>query len=153
MSIPGVGRRTAELLLSEIGPDLARFPSPGQLASWCGLTPGQNESAGKRLSSRTRKGNVHLRSGLIESAQTAGRTKTYLGAQYRRIAARRGSRRAAVAVAHSMIEIAYFLLTRERNYQDLGVDYFDRRDEHRTTGRLVHRLEALGYKVTLEAVA
>ncbi len=152
-TIPGVARQISDLLLSEIGPDVLRFPSAAQLASWCGLAPGQHESAGKRLSQRTRNGNVHLRTGLVGAAQAAGRTKTYLGAQYHRIAARRGRKRAAVAVAHSIIEIVYYLLTRGGTYQDLGLDYFDRRDQQRTTRRLVRRLEALGYGVTLEAFA
>lgn len=152
-TIPGVGQRTADLLLSEIGPEVSRFPSSRQLAAWCGLTPGQDESAGKHRSRRTRKGNVHLRTGLMEAAQAAGRTKTYLGAQYHRLAARRGRRRATMAVAHSIIEIAYFLISRGRDYHDLGPDYFDRRDHVRTTRRLVSRLETLGYKVTLEGAA
>lgn len=152
-TIPGVGPRIADLLLSEIGPDVGRFPSPGQLAAWCGLTPGQDESAGKRRSARTRKGNVHVRTALIEAAQAAGRTKTYLGAQYHRLAARRGRKRAAVAVAHSIIEIAYYLISGSRAYEDLGLDYFDRHDRNRTTSRLVRRLETMGYKVTLEAAA
>jgi transposase len=152
-TIPGIGPRTAELVLAEVGPDMSVFPTAGHLASWAGLCPGQDESAGKRRSGRTRKGNPWLRGALVEAAQTAGRTKTYLGEQYHRIAARRGKRRAAVAVAHSLIVIIYHVLSQGRSYEDLGYRYFDERDRQRTTQRLVRRLSALGYTVTLEAVA
>ncbi len=129
------------------------FPTAGHLASWAGLCPGQHESAGKRRSGRTRTGNPWLRSALVEAAQTAGRTKTYLGEQYHRIAARRGKRRAAIAVAHSIIVIIYHILATMRPYEDLGYRYVDERDRHRTTHRLVRRLSALGYTVTLEPAA
>lgn len=152
-TIPGIAQRTAEQVLAEIGTDMRVFPSAGHLASWAGLCPGQDESAGKRRSGRTRKGNAYLRSALVEAAQTAGRTKTYLGEQYHRIAARRGKRRAAVAVAHSIIVIIYHLLRESGTYEDLGYRYFDERDRQRTTHRLVQRLSALGYTVTLEAAA
>lgn len=149
--IPGIGRRTAEGLLAELGTDLARFPSAGHLASWAGMCPGNHESAGKRQSGRTRKGNPWLRTLLVEAAQAAGRTKgTYLGAHYRRLAARRGKKRAAVAVGHSILVIIYHLLTEERDYEDLGAQFFDERDRQRVERRLVRRLEALGYAVTLE---
>jgi transposase len=149
-TIPGVGRRTAELILAEIGPDMSVFPSAGHLASWAGLCPGQHESAGKHGSGRTRKGNPWLRSALVEAAQTAGRTKTYLAEQYHRIAGRRGKRRAAIAVAHSIIVIVYHILAADRPYEDLGYHYFDQRDRQRTSRRLVQRLSALGYTVTLK---
>ena len=153
-TIPGVGRRTAEVLLAELGLDLARFPTARHLASWAGMCPGNHESAGKRASGRTRKGNRALRAALVEAAQAAGRSKrTYLGAQFRRLAARRGKQRAAVAVGHTILVIAYHLLTEGSIYQDLGPQYFDARDRRRVERRLVHRLEALGYKVALEAVA
>lgn len=152
-TIPGIGRRTAELILAEVGPDMSVFPTAGHLASWAGLCPGQDESAGKRRSGRTRKGNPWLRSGLVEAAQAVGRTKTYLGEQYHRIAARRGKRRAAVAVAHSLIVIVYHVLATERTFEDLGYRYLDERHRKRTAQRLVHRLSALGYAVTLETAA
>jgi len=152
-SIPGIGSRTAELILAEIGLDMSVFPSAGHLASWAGLCPGQNESAGKRRSGRTRKGNPWLRGALVEAAQSAGRTKTYLAEQYHRIAARRGKRRAAIAVAHSIIVIVYHVLDSGRPYEDLGYHYFDQRDRQRTSSRLVQRLSALGYTVTLEPAA
>lgn len=153
MTVPGIGQRTAQLILAEIGTDMSVFPTAGHLASWAGLCPGQDESAGKRRSGRTRKGNPWLRSVLVEAAQAAGRTKTYLSEQYHRIAARRGKRRAAVAVAHSLIVIVYHILAKGRPYEDLGYRYFDERDRQRTTQRLVHRLTALGYNVSLQAPA
>jgi transposase len=153
-AIPGVGRATAEALLAEVGPDWTRFPSSGQLAAWAGLTPGQDESAGKRRSGRTRKGNRTLRSILVEAANAAARKRnSYLAAQFRRIAARRGKKKAAVAVAHSILVIAYYLLTRGTEYEDLGANYFDERNRSRVERRLTHRLEQLGYRVILEPKA
>jgi transposase len=150
-SIPGIGRTMAEILLAELGLDPGRFPSARHLASWAGMCPGQDESAGKRRGGRTRKGNPWLRAALIEAAHAAGRTQgTYLQAQYRRLAARRGAKRAAVAVGHSILVIAYHLLTRQEAYQDLGPRYFDERDRQHVERRLVRRLEELGYEVSLE---
>ena len=152
-TIPGVGQRIAEIVVAEVGTDLTRFKSAAHLASWAGLCPGQNESAGKRRSSKTRKGSPWLRVALVEAAQAAGRTKeTYLAAQYHRLAARRGAKRAAVAVAHTILVIAYYLLTRHEAYQELGMTYFDERDRQQVERRLVHRLEALGYMVALQPV-
>ena len=149
-TIPGVGPRTAELLLAEIGTDMTRFPTAAHLASWAGVCPGNTESAGKRLSGRTRKGNPWLRTGLVEAAQAAARTKgTYLAAQYRRLAARRGTRKAAVAVAHSILVIVYHLLRDGTVFTDLGADFYDQRHRERVERRLVRRLEALGHRVTL----
>jgi len=147
-TIPGVGERTAELILSEVGPDMSRFPSHRHLASWAGLCPGNNESAGERHSGRTRKGSPYLRAGLVEAARAAARTRyTYLSAQYHRIAARRGSKRAAVAVAHTILVIAYHILSRGVTYEELGGDYFDRRSQDQLVSRLARRLARLGYKV------
>lgn len=152
-TLPGIARRTAEIVVAEIGTDVTAFPSAGHLASWAGLCPGQDESAGKRRSGRTRKGNAWLRSALIESAQTVGRTKTHLGEQYHRIGARRGKRRAAVAVAHSLIIIIYHLLKSGRPFEDLGYRYLDERQAARATQRYVRMLANLGYTVTLEPAA
>jgi transposase len=153
-TIPGVDKKTAELLLAEIGPDMSRFPNHRHLASWAGLCPGNNESAGKRKSGRTRKGSKWLRAGLTESAKAAARTKgTYLSAHYHRIKGRRGPGKATVAVAHSILVAAYHMLERGVPYHDLGEDYFHRRQaEHaeRYKTRLVRQLERLGHKVTLE---
>jgi transposase len=148
-TIPGVGQRTAEVLAAEIGVALDRFPTPGHLASWAGMCPGSDQSAGKRRSGRTRKGSPALRRILVQAAHAAARSKTtYLGAQYRRLAARRGAKRAAVAVGHTILTIAYHLLTRGTVYADLGPTYYDDRDRDRTHRQLVARLEKLGYAVT-----
>jgi transposase len=149
-TIPGVGRRTAEVLLAEIGPDLSRFRSAQALASWAGRCPGNHESAGKRKSGKTRKGSPWLRTALVEAAQAAAHTKdTYLAAQFRRLAARRGHKRAAVAVGHTILVITYHLLQRETTYAELGANYFDERDRTRVQRRAVQRLEQLGFQVTL----
>jgi transposase len=153
-TIPGVGQRAAEILLAEIGTDMSRFPSAKHLASWAGMCPGNHESAGRRLSGKTRKGNRWLRQILVEIAQVASKTKnTYLAAQYKRLAARRGKKRALIAVGHTVLIIAYTLLTRQQPYQDLGAVYFDRREQQRVERRLVQRLERLGYEVSLQPKA
>jgi transposase len=152
-TIPGVGRRTAEVLVAEIGTDLSRFPSAEHLASWAGMCPGNAESGGRRLSGRTRHGNAWLRRTLAEVANVAGRTKgTYLAAQYRRIAALRGKGRAVVAVGHSVLVAIYYMLTRREPYHELGAQYFDEHERDHVQRRLVRRLERLGYAVTLEAL-
>jgi transposase len=149
VTIPGIGRRTAQTLLAEIGPDMTRFPSARHLASWAGMCPGNHESAGKSRSGRTRKGSPWLRAVLEEAGRSAGRTKTYLGAQFRRIGARRGSSRAALAVGHSILVAAYWILVRDQPFTDLGAHYFDERDREHVRRRLTRRLEALGFSVTL----
>jgi transposase len=153
-TIPGIGRSVAETLVAEIGSDLTRFPTAKHLASWAGLCPGNNESAGKRSSGKTRKGSPWLRACLVQAAHAAARTKgTYLAAQYRRLAARRGRAKAAVAVAHSILIIVYHVLTEGTVYCDLGANYFDERDRQGVERRLVHRLEGLGYTVSLTPAA
>ena len=155
VTIPGVSTRTAQVILAEIAADMSRFPSAGHLASWAGMCSGNNESAGKRKNGRTTKGSKWLRKALIEAGQAAGRTKnTYLAAQYAQIRGRRGPQRAAVAVGHSILVIAWHLLTNGEPYNDLGGDYFDkRRNNTARQRRLVTQLEALGHKVTLEPAA
>jgi transposase len=149
-TIPGVDRRTAEVLLAEIGPDMGRFPTAGHLASWAGMCPGNNESAGKHYSGRTRNGSKWLRDALVESAQAAARSKNnYLAAHYTRLKGRRGHKRAVIAVGHSILIVAYHKLTRHQPYDDLGADYYLRRDEQAHARRLVRQLERLGYDVTL----
>jgi len=150
-TIPGVEQRTAEVLVAEIGVDMRRFPTAGHLVSWAGLCPGNNESAGKRHRGTTRKGCKWLPITLIEAALGAIRKKgCVLGARYRRIMRHRGHKIAVVAIARTILEIAYHLLARETTYQELGADYFDRRDKERATHRYVRLLEQLGYHVTLE---
>jgi transposase len=151
-TIPGVGRETAEVILAEMGADMSRFPTARHLAAWAGVAPGNRESGGKRFPSPTRNGNQALRQGLVQAAHAAAHTKdTYLAAQYRRLAARRGKKRAIVAVAHSILVIAYCLLSRHEPYHELGGDYFDRLRPEATAKRLVRRLENLGYQITLRA--
>ncbi|HEX6507677.1 MAG TPA: IS110 family transposase [Chloroflexota bacterium] len=153
-SIPGIGRQVAEALVAEVGTDMGRFASAHHLASWAGICPGNYRSAGKQRSGKTRKGDPWLRALLVQAAHAAARRKgTYLAAQYARLAARRGKSRAAVAVAHSILVIAYHLLERGTDYQDLGPNYFEERDRQATQRRLVRRLEGLGFTVTLESTA
>jgi transposase len=154
MTIPGVKRRTAEVLIAETGADMRRFPSAAHLCSWAALCPGQHESAGKRQSGRTRHGNPYLRTALIEAASAAARTQgSALQARYRRIRARRGHKRAVVAVAHHLLTITYHVLVADRPYTELGADYFDQRFQERAVRRHVRHLEQLGYRVRLEAAA
>jgi transposase len=153
-TIPGVSRRVAETLVAEVGGELDRFPTPGHLASWAGMCPGNDESAGKRRGGTTRKGSPALRRALTQAGHAAGRTRsTYLGAQYRRLAARRGAKKATIAVGHTILTIAYYLITRSTTYEDLGAGYFDERDRDGVRRRLVARLEKLGYKVATEPTA
>ncbi len=153
-AIPGVGRRVAEVLKAELGNDMARFPTAGHAAAWAGLAPGNDESAGKRRSGKTRKGSPALRATLVEAAQAAARTDgTFLAAQYHRIAARRGHKRAIIAVAHSILIIAYRMLSEHVAYRELGSSFYDQRDRQSLERRLINRLERLGNKVTVEPIA
>lgn len=151
MTVPGIKQRLAWNLVAEVGPTVDAFPSAADLVSWAGICPGNNETAGKRKSGTTRKGNRWARKALCEAAWAASKTKaTYLQAQFRRLAALRGSKRAVIAVASTILTIGYYMLQRGTTYQELGGDYFDKRNALRTTRRLVKRLEALGHKVILE---
>ena len=155
-SIPGVNRKTAEVLIAEIGVDMSRFPTHSHLASWAGMCPGNEESAGKRRSGKTRKGSKWLRGALTEAAHAASRSKgTYLSAQYARLRGRRGPKKAAVAVGHSILVICYHILERKVPYEDLGEDHFQRRwcDSQAHARRLVRQLEKLGHQVALEPLA
>jgi transposase len=155
LPVPGLDRLTIDVVIAETGADMGRFPSPAQLASWTGLCPGNHESAGKRRRVGTLPGNQWLRRALIEAARAAARTKgSYFAAQYRQIARRRGPNKAAVAVAHSLLDVIWHLLSTGECFEDLGEDFFDRRrDPERQTRRLVHQLEQLGYSVTLATAA
>jgi transposase len=153
-SIPGVQRRSAEVIVAEIGTDMSRFPSAKHLASWAGQCPGNDHSAGKRRSGRTRKGSKWLDWALEEAALAAVRSKdVYLAAQYQRLRPRRGHKKALGAVKHSIIVAVWHMLSAGEFYRELGGDFFHRRDPERITKRLVARLEELGHSVTLEAVA
>jgi transposase len=153
-SIPGVQRRTAEVIVAETGADMAVFPTAGHLASWAGLCPGNDESAGKRRSGRTRKGSRWLSIALTEAAQANTRSRdTYLSAQYRRLRARRGHKKAIGAVKHSIIVACWHMLSTGELYNDAGGDYFARLDPDKQTRRLVAQLERLGHVVTLHKVA
>jgi transposase len=152
-TIPGVDRKTAQVIIAELGIEMSRFPTAHHAAAWAGLAPGKNESAGRNHSSRTPKANPYLKAALVQAAQAAGRSKdNYLAAQFRRLAARRGKKRAAVAVAHSILVIAYHLIERGTTYVDLGATYFDQRKKDTVQQQLVRRLEKLGFKVTLETL-
>jgi transposase len=154
-TIPGVGPAVAEVIVAETGADMSRFPTAGHLAAWAGVAPANHESAGKRRPAGTRHGGAWLKRALIEAAKGAARTKgSYFGAQYRQIAARRGPNRATMAVAHSIVVVAWHLLSTGATYQDLGSDYFARRRAPEIeTARLVARLQALGHTVTLTPAA
>jgi len=153
-AIPGVNMMTAQVIISELGLDMSRFPTAAHAASWSGVAPGKNESAGQNRSARTRQGNKHLKTALVLAAHAAGKwTDHYLGAQYRRLAARQGKQRAAIAVAHSILIIAYHMLQHGTEYADLGADYFDKRNSLQLQRALVRRLESLGPTVTVEPVS
>lgn len=150
--IPGINRRLAEVLLAEIGTDFSRFPTSAHLASWAGMCPGNNESAGKRKSAKAKRGSPWLRTALVEAAHGASKKRDcYLQAQYRRLAIRRGKKMALVAVGHSILVIAYYVLTRQQPYTDLGADYFDKHRAEAIKRHHIRRLERLGYSVTLQA--
>jgi len=149
-SIPGIGRQTAEQLLAEVGPDMTRFLTANHLTSWAGMAPGQNESAGKKRPAKTRNGNKHLRSALIEAANSIIRKKdSYLQAKYHRIKRRRGSKKAAVAIARQLLVIVYHLLTRKEQYQELGSSHYKNQSIEIKKNKALKSLKKLGYEVVL----
>src|SRR3989454_804401 len=150
-AVPGVDRRVAEVVLAEVGSDVKPFPTHFHVASWAGMSPGNEESAGKRRRGRITPGNRWLKRTLVQAAWAASHTKnTYLASQYRRLAGRRGKKRALVAVGHSMLVIFYHMLKERTTYKNLGGDFFDRLEPERLTRYYVKRLKDLGHKVTLE---
>lgn len=150
-TIPGIAERVAETIVSEIGVEMSRFATDGHLASWAGMCPGNNESAGKRRSGKTRKGNRYLRAALVQAAWAATHQKgTYLAAQYQRLVKRMGKKKALVAVGHSILVIVYHVLATGTSYQELGGDYFDQRHVAHHRARLIRQLEGMGLKVTIE---
>lgn len=152
--IPGISRTNAEQILCETGIDMSRFPTHRHFASWAALCPGSNESAGKRKSGKTRKGNMALKAALTQAAISASRTKgTYFNAMYHRLAARRGKNKAIVAVAHAILVTIYHMLKDGSSYQDLGFNHFNEINHQATVKRSIKRLESMGYKVTVEPAA
>jgi transposase len=154
MTIPAVGRTVARVIVAEIGFDMSRFPTAGRLVSWAGLCPRLHESAGKRLSTRTRPGNPWLKTTLVQVAWVAARTgNTYLRAQFLRLKSRRGPKKAILAVAASILTAAYHILRDSVTYHELGADYFERRSTAHLTRRLIRRLEELGLSVEVKPAA
>lgn len=153
-TIPGVGPSIAQTIISEIGTEMTAFPSDAHLASWAGICPGNDESAGKRRNTRVNPANRYLKAALCEAAWAASHTKnTYLAAQYRRLARRIGKKRAIIAVGHGILVIVYHILSRRTPYQELGGNYFERQNVQEQKSRLIRKLEALGLKVTVEEAA
>ena len=152
-TIPGVGETVAQIIVAEIGVDMEQFPTANHLASWAGMGPGNNESAGKRKSGKTTKGSRYLRAALVQAAWAASHQKgTYLAAQYKRLVRRMGKKKALIAVGHSILIMVYYVLQNRTSYQELGGDYFDRRNVDRQRKRLIRQLESLGVKVTVEEI-
>jgi transposase len=152
-TIPGVGRQTAQEIIAVIGTDMSRFPTHRHLVSWAKLCPGLHESGGRRGPAGIGPGHKLLRASLTEAARSLARSQTYLGAQYRRIAQRRGGKRAAIAVAHSILVIVYYIIRDETTYQELGPNYFDERDKEKVIRRSIRRIEQLGKTVTVTDAA
>jgi transposase len=150
-TIPGVADQIAQIVISGIGVDMSRFASHRHLSSWAAMCPGNNESAGKRKREKTNKGSRYLRTALVQAAWAASHTKeTYLSAQYQRLVKRMGKKKALVAVGHSILVIIYYVLLRQVRYEEMGGDYFERRNVEKQSARLVRKLESLGLRVTAE---
>jgi transposase len=154
VTIPGIQRRTAEIIIAETGADMTSFPTARHLCSWAGICPGQDESAGKRRSGKTRKGNRYLCAALVEAGLAATRAKgTAVQARYARLKRKHGHKKAVVASGHHLLKIAFYVTRDGVPYHELGPDYFDRRSRDRAVRRHLHYLEQLGYRVTLEPAA
>lgn len=152
--IPGIGKRSSEIILAEIGQDMNRFPTAGHISSWSGVCPGNNESAGKRRSGKTRKGNKILKSALVECAQSAVQHKTsFFYAQYQRISMRRGKKRALLAVAHTMLIAIYYMIKEDKEYIDLGADFYNKFNKEKKANAYMKKLKELGYDVQITAQA
>jgi len=150
-TIPGIDQRAAENILAETGVNMDQFPQAAHLSSWSGMCSGNRQSGGKRYSGRTTKGNRWLRATLVQVAWAASHTKeTYFASQYRRLAGRRGKKRALVALGHTILVVIYYVLKRKTTYEELGADYLDKHDKDRLLAGLVRRLERMGHKVTLQ---
>lgn len=153
-TIPGVQKKTAESIIAEIGVDMSHFPSDRHISSWAGVSPGNNESAGKRKSGKATQGNKNLKTTLSEAAWAASKTKgSYLKARFHRLAARRGKKRANIAIAHNILVTAYHIIKEQSTYKELGAEYFDHLNEEHIVKRLAYRIKALGYEVTIEKLA
>lgn len=152
--IPGIGKRSSEIILAEIGQDMNRFPTAGHISSWSGVCPGNNESAGKRRSGKTRKGNKILKSALVECAQSAVQHKSsFFYAQYQRISMRRGKKRALLAVAHTMLIAIYYMIKEDKEYIDLGADFYNKFNKEKKANAYMKKLKELGYDVQIIAQA
>jgi transposase len=147
-SITGVSRQVVQVLMAEVGTDLSRFPDAEHLSSWAGVCPGHQESAGKRLSGRSKQGNRYVRAALVQAAHGVRRTKTYLGERYRRLKKRRGSKRAALAIGHDILVIYYQMIKTGQEYHEKGEEFFRQTDPDKVECQLVQRLQRLGYQVT-----
>ena len=150
--MPGLGKRSAEVILAEIGQDMTRFPTAGHISSWAGVCPGNNESAGKRRNGKTRNGNKTLKSTLVQCAQSAVKRKnTFYRAQYERLAMKRGKKRAILAVAHSMLISIYYIIKGDKEYEELGANYYNQFNVEKKANAYMKKLMDLGYNVQITA--